>query len=43
MPFTVGPLEWAIWQSLPLLCGGSILLVLVVIAARMGRKPPPAP
>ncbi len=40
MPVTVGPLEIAIWQSLPLLCGGSILLALVVIIVRLGKKPP---
>lgn len=45
MPVNVGPLEWALMQSLPLLCGGSILVALVAIFLRMGRKPPnpPAP
>lgn len=38
MPVNVGPLEMAIWQTMPLLCGGSILLALIVIAVRLGRR-----
>ena len=38
MPVNIGPLEIAIIQALPLLCGGSILIALVVIIALMARS-----
>lgn len=43
MPVTFGPLEMAIISSLPLLCGGSILVALVVIIALMLRRKPDPP
>ena len=42
MPVNIGPLEIAIIQALPLLCGGSILIALVVIIALMVRAKPTA-
>lgn len=43
MPVTFGPLEMAIWQSLPLVCGGSILVALIVIVALLVRRKPDPP
>lgn len=42
MPVNLGPLELAIIRLLPLLCGGMILLALVVIIALMVRRKPSA-